>query len=580
MAAITKIEFWKDVGFLEGAIEIPSLSAADPINPDLTIEPQYPVMPSKERFFSKLKLKEYYEELMEMSYIRLTYELNTSVNGVTTTKIFYGWVREVSLESDGDLPVTVIDWHIDEWRTWKSSVSFGSGHVKRRPFVDLATTPIQDYQYRYLQLEPNFESNRIYLTDRLFAGIPGTFEVFWVIFSFNQKSTVPEGQGTRTVTETVYGTYPVLRVETGTYSEVPFKVTSDTSIVYYGLTFNDSLKGKLDEYLKIDPEAINGIWLSPIAPFKDSAIIVDSDPLHTLIIDTDDTAVKVTNNYGYLILKIFDYEDNTVVNQQFITKTKTFNPPLVFSESERYLVQDMDNVKLIDLPYGVSVASADVTLVTEATSCYVIVSLKDGLAGRLEGWVGISLLPSLPINSNAQSSYVYSGQREYDREARTIQSNANAWKSSAASGSTGALFGALGDIGAVAGMAAGAAPGLIGYGVEMLYQNDEEQRILDRLKANQTPSLIMGDNCLIGFYGGEISIVKLVMDSYSEDQMTALRGQMGISVDELMTSCDALIRTTSPTGYYNIQNLIVSGNVPVSAKRWIREKFKTGVRLI
>ena len=81
MAAITKIEFWSDVGFIDGAVEIPRLNAPDPTNPTVTIEEE--ILPSKDRFFSELKLKEYYTGLLTMSYMRVTYDLKNSLPKVT-----------------------------------------------------------------------------------------------------------------------------------------------------------------------------------------------------------------------------------------------------------------------------------------------------------------------------------------------------------------------------------------------------------------------------------------------------------------------------------------------------------------
>ena len=142
-------------------------------------------------------------------------------------------------------------------------------------------------------------------------------------------------------------------------------------------------------------------------------------------------------------------------------------------------------------------------------------------------------------------------------------------------------MGAFGPVGLAVGAAGGVSGGLIGYGVEMLYQNDEEQRLENRLQANQSSTLILTSNSLLSLIRCYSFVIKdIVPDSYSATQITNTRSQFGVSVDELMSSCDTLIRTTSPTGYYNIQNMIVNGNVPVSAKKWIREKFRSGVRLI
>ena len=142
-------------------------------------------------------------------------------------------------------------------------------------------------------------------------------------------------------------------------------------------------------------------------------------------------------------------------------------------------------------------------------------------------------------------------------------------------------MGAFGPMGALAGAGMGIASGLLPYASEMLYSNDKEQTLENRLKANQPSTMIISPNALLSIVRGYDFVIKaLIPDDYSSQQIIATRNQFGISVDELMPICDQLIRSTSPTGYYNIQNMIVNGNIPVSAKKWIREKFRSGVRLI
>lgn len=553
MAAITKIEFWKDVGFLEGAIEIPRLNAPDPVNPDLTIEPDQPIIPSKERFFSKLKVREYYDELMEMSYIRLTYELNDK------TMIFYGWVRDISLESDGDLPMTIIDWQIDEWRTWKSAVTFGSGHVKRRPFRDLASTPIQGYQTIYRKLDPTFsirttENNKMSDNDSF----------FWVLVSINEQRAF----GQQTITDISRYYFPCQG-----YATTWFKINDGTEKTVEGPSLNDIFSGGFDEYFGIDPKDINGVWLSYISPLNNSQVAAitgtgsPGDPLR----------------FGTVFGKEFKTGKGMmsyIAPLQYTSREITFDP-IVTTEKEQYVLVNSDGSKLMDLPYGMEFSSCKVQLFFEPDTPFIEITFKDDSLGNLEGVTVNVPLFSFPVNDNAYASYVYSGQRDYDREMRTVRSNANAWKTSATGAGSGAMMGAFGPAGLIAGTVGGAAGGLISYGVEMLYQNDEEQRLEDRLQANQPSSMILSsDSQLSIFRDYGISIRKIIPDDYSSEQIIATRNQFGISVDELMPSCDTLIRTVSPTGYYNIQNLIVNGNVPVSAKKWIREKFRSGVRLI
>ena len=582
MAAITKIELWNDVGFIDGAVEIPSLAAPDPSDPDYVIEPEYPVNPSKDRYFSEFKLREFYEELMTVSYMRITYEFNVPA-GPPRTQVFYGWVDSVSIGSDGDLPVTTISWHIDEWRTWKSSVTFGSGHVKRRPFVDIDSTPIQDYQYRFLKLDDTgIQTKEICPTYSLYEGSPPVRKatLWWVIFSFNENVT----ENNVTFTRITKGAIPIWIDKdlngNGSLNDrgaLRFKVGNTEA---HGISLSGVLSGGLDEFLGISPNTINGVWLSPIL-FDPSVLSGTGDLGNPLIINYS-TSIRVKSQgypYGFVDITSvgrypakIHYTPGTII---------TYPGELRSTETDRYIITDFDGSKALDLPYGMLFTEWDIYNIIEADTAALVISFRDGFSGRTEGTVVTLPLPQLPVNSNANSEYVYSGQRDYDREARTVESNSSAWKSGASGGSTGALFGAVGAIGALAGTAAGAVPGLVNYGVEMLYQNDAEQALTDRLKARQSSSLILGSNAVttaMKTKGPELK--RLIPDQYSLDQISNIRGQFGISVDELLSSTDTLIRTTSPIGYYNIQNLIVSGDVPVSAKRWIRNKFASGVRLI
>ena len=574
MAAITKIELWKDVGFIDGAVDIPNLSAADPVNPDFTIEPTYPIIPSKERMFSEFKLKEYFSELMTCSYMRITYLIKNSL-GVDTPKIFYGWITDVVLTSDAELPVTTISWHIDEWRTWKSSVTFGSGHVKRRPFVDLDSTPIQNYGYRYLQ-KGSSQLDMYDLTDiyYVYGGSPPrqTKMIWWVIFSFNVTNS-----GKTTIE---YGTLPVfIDLTDGTYgsrmplTKVYFKATADNT-TYQAISLRQILGGELDDSFGIAPSAINGVWLSPEV-FDTSILSGEGTPTSPFTIGISPAIIRPGSDPTLAYITLFD---RFYVIEH---KTKTFAGTTLTSSEEGYMtVTDFEGAKVLDLPYGLSCRGYDRYLIIEPDTAYMVFSFKDELYGRTEGCAATIPLPQLPVNENAFSDYVYSGQRDFDRENRTVQSNANAWKTSGAGAGQGAMMGAFGPQGLALGMIGGVAGGLISYGTEMLYQNDAEQGLTDRLKANQISGLLMGSNVISATRMRGPSLIRIKPDQYSLDQISNTRGQFGVSVDELLSSTDTLIRTTSPTGYYNIQNLIVSGDIPVSAKRWIRNKFASGVRLI
>lgn len=567
MAAITKIEFWSDIGFIDGAVEIPRLNAPDPTDPDMVIEPDDPIMPSKDRFFSELKLKEYYTGLLTMSYMRITYDLKNSF-GIDTSNVFYGWIDKVDLSSDGEYPMTVISWHIDEWRTWKSAIIFGSGHVKRRPFRDLESTPIQNYQRRYEKLG----SADTKIIDE-YVGSDGfnSHPVWWVLLSVNWTDSSD-------VTRTSMFTYPIFL----TTSQVQCHFRVDSSNVLIAKAFYQLYGGELDEFLgdllDVTPDSINGVWISPFCPFTDSETVIsgsgasDSNPITI----SGSLPVSIHKTIGGRERGMFRLTDGRLTK----SRTKTF-AKIKSSEEERYCLTSTDGVKILDLPYDYEVDSVTTTILCELDAPYFEISFKNSTYGNLEGMTVNVPLTSLPLNSNAYASYVYSGQQEYDKQMRTVRSNSKAMEGVSVMAASGALMGAFGPMGAIAGAGMGIASGILPYVSEMGYANDKEQSLQDRLQANQPSSMILSSNSLLAIERKYCFRIKSVVpDDYSKTQITSTRAQFGISVDELMGSCDSLIRSASPTGYYNIQNMIVRGKVPVSAKKWVREKFRSGVRLI
>ena len=581
MAAITKIEFWRDTGFIDGGVEIPALSAADLTNPDIEYEPDDPIIPSRDRFFSEFKLKDYFANLLDVSYMRVTYDFSDgTLNPVTKT--FYGWVTDVSYGSDANLPMTIVSWHIDEWRTWKSAVTFGSGHIKRRPFIDIASTPIQNYQWRYLEMGTNPLTTPSDLIEQYirYSGTPPAAEraLWWIIVSLNMT----DSNGITTIR---YAAIP-LWIPLTLYNDEAINYT-DTEVVLFkdgygntaqGLSLMDIMRGKLDEYLGAAPSTINGVWLSPllfpVADISGTGELGDGGA-HALTVANSSLVKPVPGKvYGYYVIN--DYRTPVKTPVSF-----SLGQSILSTETEQFIITGFDGSKVLDLPYGMLLDSCDVYLIIEADTAAIAISFKDGFEGRTEGCVATIPLPTLPINSNALSEYVYSGQRDYDRDARTVASNASAWKNSAGGAGQGAMMGAFGPAGLAVGVAGGISGGLINYGVEMLYQNDEEQALTDRLMARQPSSLLLGSQALTAVIMSHPPKLRMLQpDAYSLQQISDMRDQFGISVDELTTSCDVLIRTTAATGYYNIQNLIVTGDIPVSAKRWIREKFRSGVRLI
>ena len=84
--------------------------------------------PAKDKLFSEVRIPMAYEDVYDMCYLQAVFDMN---NGDNVT--FYGWIDSVTCSSDtAGYPVSVIRWHVDEWRTFASKAHYGSGMVRRR----------------------------------------------------------------------------------------------------------------------------------------------------------------------------------------------------------------------------------------------------------------------------------------------------------------------------------------------------------------------------------------------------------------------------------------------------------------
>ena len=532
------------------------------------------------RIFSKVKVPVSWFTVMNANYLIAEMDINNPSGSVLHIK---AWIDAIDLLSDSeDHPMVEIRWHFDYYEMFKSSVTLGYGHIKRRPYADLDTTPVQNYPYRFFELPSDFKTTKVDLFDQYhYTYSSRKYTLWWTVVSYNVTKTVTVGGNTYNVTEIQHAFAPfgVPDESNSTYEINPFILThnamsiKDTASPPNTATspgYNYVMNGQLDEAMGIDPTTINGIWVVPsICP--SSMLSGTGDISDPLIISGSWRIRAGRGQWGVFYIST---DENYIKWSTSITSVTS-------TEKERYIVMNYDGSKAWELPYGMTASSYEIYTFYEATSCYAEISFRDETSGVVEGMTATIIFPTLPVNYNALSSYMYSGQQEYDREARTIASNASAWKSSASGGGQGAMMGAFGAPGLALGVAGGVSGGLINYGVEMLYQNDEEQRILDRLKANQSSSIIMGSDAghtVVRSRG--IFLTKIQMDGYSATQADNTKSNFGISVDEILSSCNTQVKTTAPTGYYIIKNLIISGSAPKEAKDYIKKKFDAGVRLL
>ena len=99
-----------------------------------------------------------------------------------------------------------------------------------------------------------------------------------------------------------------------------------------------------------------------------------------------------------------------------------------------------------------------------------------------------------------------------------------------------------------------------------------------RQKSQQTGSLILPSSGIdwVDFgYGPQL--IPLQWDDYSITQRSQDMALYGAHVDEPRTSCQSLLTAGGPL---QIANCTVTGEVPVQAKRYIKERLSNGVRIV
>lgn len=541
MSTITTLQIWRDTGFTEGCLDMPSktssLGTATFTFGTLNV--------SRDRMFSEVQVKAPYEDLYDCSYLKATYDFNNGYDVVV-----YGWIDKVICSSDTESsPMTRILWHIDYWRTYLSKAVFGNGMVKRRPLLKGAegaitdVLPPQSYPYRFMTFK---ESTSLTPHD-----------YWWVLITMSYKSNVSESES---YVQIVTAVFPVSTSNPST--GLPVGTGTAPSL-------NDVESGSWDEVLGIDPNNIFSVFLSPVAPNSYSAGTLSGwGPL------------KLGKKY------VFTSGDMRTYTSQLPSEISS-------TDTETYLIADFDGNVIGSLPWGYPVKQYSYRLIVDVTSAY----LQLRFDGKQSNATGTSFtIPLIPValSANGWSSYVYSGARQADIDqmrVSTQQSLESGLLGSASSAVQGAASGAmLGAIGGPIGMLGGAAIGAITsavsgamttgieYSVANKY-NAQFQDISDYRAANQANGLIMSGSGFDALYNGNDAIMMLKMekDEYSVTQRSEDIDIYGVHVSEPKDSCQSLVNAGGPL---QISNLTVSGSIPVEAKDYFKTVFARGVRIV
>lgn len=552
MSTITTARFWKDVGFTEGCMEVPRASGSIP-SPNLTFSN---LNPTKARMFSELRVPEDYVTMLDYSYLAITVDNNNGPDSV-----FFGWIDSVEMVSDtAGAPITQVNWHVDLWRTYFANATFGSGMVKRRPASN--NQPPQQPSYRYL-----------------IPGEPVTLYqnegIWWVIVALTIEDSTTN-------------------VTTVEYRLVPVSYPSYLNGLYItggrAMPLSKIFNGDWDETWGIDPSRVISVFLSPICPYSYSGTgASSSDPISIGVYwnPKGEDGSKYFTSYT----TSYPFEDRTAIISEVST-----------TDTVRYDIRGFDGEMVGTLPWGIPVNRLNVRLVYSTTSAYIQLRFRPSSEGSsydytLSHQYGLTFnIPcwALDVTENTWSSYVYSGQRQYDMEQRQLNTESNAVSGGLAIGAsalTGAASGALlGSVvpgvgtlvGGIVGALGGAVTGLVttggNFAYETMYKNDEMQRMEDYVHADQADNLLLpgnGIDCI--YHGCQLTMVPVSFDDYSTTQFTNDLTIYGAKVSEPTADCTTLISAGGPI---QIQNLIVTGNIPPAAKDYIKQRFAQGVIII
>lgn len=557
MSGITDLRFWYDVGYTDGCIEVPRESDTLP-TADVTITGT--VNPSKDRMFSQLRISEAFSELINASYLRVTFDMN---NG--TDQTFYGWVDSVSVQSDTeDYPVTIVDWHVDLWRTYLSKAEFGSGMVKRRPTS--TDIPPQPYPHRFFQ--PSMVLN--------ISSVRNT-HIWWVFARYNVTQS--------SATSSWWLIAPV------NISSPSAKLCISGSADNICPSLDEWASGKWDELMDLSPTQISFMFISPVPPFDYTGNGSSSSPI---------SLTNPTSGYGVRAVgQRFCYFNDGAVLGEEIVQDLTFD--VETTDTQTVVITGFDGEPIGALPWGFNCVKYGVRVIASSNTGAVQVRFmrstdnSDTTSLNALGFVFSAICPTLELGSNAWSDYVYSGarqaeirQRELNTESQKTEGTISMVGGTVSGAISGALIGSavpgIGTIvGGLVGAAGGALAGAISVGGNYEFQtntkNDQMQAVSDYAASRQFSTQLLagsGFDFLETPYRGLKAMV-MEWDSYSQEQRTNDISMYGANVSEPTSSCQTLIDTGGPL---QIVNLVVRGDIPVQAKQYFRQRFASGVRIV
>ena len=480
---------------------------------------------------------------------------------------FYGWVDSAEIVTGaGPNTTVVIRWHLDYYLTfmagryYSDQIQLGAGRVKRMSWKSEAR-PDPSNPRRWVQTAKRS------LTDTT---------TIWAIVAYTVSTPVT---GTNSSNTTInYLTWkPGVTIESG-------------GTTYHTPSIDQIYAGLIEEILGLDPNAVIGAWLSPIEiPYAVASIKSNSYE------GTDYAAYK-----------------HGVASQRAIY-VRDMGEEVQTDDITKYVFTDATGAEMFTAPWGLNWRYWFMQVDFGASGCNLQVYLMDTeeynssdddftkAQKAAEGRLFSFPLPSLPITENAWQSYNYSGQREYDIQAREMQKNQNTLNgiSGIATGAiTGAIAGSMvapgpgTAIGAVAGIGASVI-GLEANYFSTGYYDIKGQQAVDKLTASQTAGMIITAGGIRGLKpfgkGGDTvwELVTMERDSSSKAELEAEQAELGYITDIWVSSLSPMPSDYDTDGLaWRVEGVEVKGTMSehggtlcTEGRRYISALFARGVHI-
>lgn len=540
------VELWKDWPFQEGAERAWGPVASNLPAPDITLDG--PFRPSKGRLLSQIRLPIYYMSAKNCNYIRLTTEGGYE---------WYGWVDRVSELSSDEL--VEIDWHVDNWRQYLLSAKFGRGMVLRRKMDGTTVFPPQPYPTRYWEAK---SATRIDKDLRPTESAPHPYWA-WISLVTSGANSHLERICWPIAGEGAYDKRQHILIGASDQGGAP--------------SMRETLEGRWDEVLNLNPESITGAWVSSVAP--PGVRLTWNAQTNAYNCQTNSIPAVQAGENAYM--KIYDDPGSDTITGSWTT-----------TDSKTWYLTGWTGEVIASFPWGVKVKDLEYRSVVNATSAYISIrpvwqEEKAGVDGLV--W-NVPMIP-IDVTSNAVTAYNLSGSREADRmqirldaDQARVSGHLGTVNAAIGGGVAGAMAG--GPMGAITGMA-GAAVGAIANTIttEISYRYatgefaDRTIGINDYRAAHQANGLLMsgGASDLVWHQAPGLHIVRADRDEYSDDIMSADINMHGAHCSEPMMDCTSLIQGWGPM---QIANLEVTGPIPKEARDAIKAKFAQGVYIV